>query len=153
MKKCITCKIEKSNNDFYKRNECKLCKINRSKNHYLINKDSCENYNSQTCRQPELILKFIKSIIIPEEKTKCWIWSRSCIKQGYGQFYIGRKSIRAHRYSYLIFKGDIENNLLVCHSCDNPSCVNPSHLWLGTTQENTKDMIKKGRKVKRGKIK
>lgn len=143
MKKCITCELDKSFNEFYNsKNECKKCKNKRSMDHYLQHKNELGIYNSQVCRQPEILLKFMKSI---EFKTDCWIYTRGKDRKKYGRFYIGRKSLGAHRVSYLIFKGDIDDGLFVCHTCDNPSCVNPQHLWLGTTQKNTEDMMKKGR--------
>jgi hypothetical protein len=77
---------------------------------------------------------------------ECWEWTGGKYTNGYGVFHpSGTSSVSAHRYSYLIYKGDICNNLLVCHSCDNPGCVNPNHLFLGTQSDNMKDMIKKNR--------
>jgi len=77
----------------------------------------------------------------------CWIWQGSKTKDGYGVLTIGRKQYRAHRASYSEFTGDIPENIMVCHKCDVPLCINPDHLFLGTGKENTQDMIKKGRKV------
>lgn len=146
MKKCLTCNIEKRNSNFYGvRNECKECKKNRSSRYYKKNRDLLPEYGSLVCRQPEIILKFFKCIKIPNDKNHCWIWEKSKARKGYGQFYIGKKALRAHRVSYLIFKGNIDTGLLVCHTCDNPSCVNPHHLWLGTNMQNSQDKIKKGR--------
>jgi hypothetical protein len=71
----------------------------------------------------------------------CWIYTGGLNRNGYGKF--GKKS--AHRASYEIFKGEIPSGKYVCHSCDNPSCFNPEHLWLGTALENALDSIKKGR--------
>lgn len=76
----------------------------------------------------------------------CWNWKRSKDKNGYG--YIKRKGIRtqkAHRAAYEIFNGVINEGLLVCHKCDNPSCVNPDHLFLGTDIDNVNDRSSKGR--------
>lgn len=76
----------------------------------------------------------------------CWIWTASTFGEGrYGAFGIARKTICAHVYSYIIHKGPVPRGMFVCHTCDNPPCVNPDHLFLGTIQDNTKDMINKGR--------
>lgn len=78
----------------------------------------------------------------------CWEW-KGCTVDGYGQFAVSSKNIvKAHRYSYYIHKGEITNNLYVCHSCDNRKCVNPKHLFLGSNLENMKDKTNKGRQCK-----
>lgn len=76
----------------------------------------------------------------------CWNWTGS-IKAGYGQFKVNRAPIRAHRFSWELHFGAIVPDLLVCHHCDNPRCVRPDHLFLGSHLNNTQDMIRKGRKV------
>lgn len=143
MKNCITCKQNKEVSEFYRsKNECKKCKNIRSMSHYLQHKNELKIYNSQVCRQPEIISKFIKSIHF---EINCWVYKFSKDRKRYGRFYIGRKSLGAHRVSYMIFKGDIDEGLFVCHKCDNPSCVNPDHLWLGTNEQNMQDKMNKNR--------
>lgn len=76
----------------------------------------------------------------------CWEWIGAKDGDGYGQFTTtNKKNNRAHRFSYEIHKGPIAKGLRVLHSCDNPSCVNPNHLSLGTDADNLKDAINKGR--------
>lgn len=76
----------------------------------------------------------------------CWLWVGSLLKlSGYGRFTFNRVTVRAHRASFLLFRGPIADGLFVCHRCDTPRCVNPAHLFLGTAKDNTQDMIRKGR--------
>ncbi len=77
----------------------------------------------------------------------CWLWRGSVNPQGYGTFSFGGKSRGAHRVSYLLSKGEIGDGLCVCHTCDNPPCVNPDHLWLGTQADNMRDMGSKNFRI------
>lgn len=80
--------------------------------------------------------------------TPCWEWIGNKSQNGYGQFSSRYFSTLAHRASWEIFVGPIPDGLYICHRCDNKSCVNPEHLFLGTQHDNMLDMVQKGRSVK-----
>lgn len=76
----------------------------------------------------------------------CWEWQKSCTRRGYGQISIGhQRQAYAHRVSYFMFNGPISEGLVVRHKCDNPKCVNPEHLELGTQVDNMQDCKERGR--------
>lgn len=77
----------------------------------------------------------------------CWVWSRGRFDSGYGAFSLRNKNRRAHRVAYEMFKGPIPDGMLVTHSCDNPPCVNPRHLSLGTPQSNMDEKVARGREA------
>ncbi len=80
------------------------------------------------------------------EKTEsCWLWKGALNSRGYGSFGAGGKVVSAHRYSYEMHIGEIPTGMVICHSCDVRNCVNPEHLWAGSTAENNRDMFKKDR--------
>lgn len=75
----------------------------------------------------------------------CWVWTRGTQHNGYGTFCVKGRDIRAHRFSWEIHFGQIPQGMLVCHHCDNPPCVRPDHLFLGTDRDNCVDKLAKGR--------
>lgn len=93
------------------------------------------------------MIAFAKRIKI-NPKTGCWEWTGAKSSAGYGQIRREKKTIYAHRYVYENVFGKV-NNLLVCHRCDNPSCVRPSHLFAGSAKDNVQDMFKKKRNPSR----
>jgi HNH endonuclease len=76
----------------------------------------------------------------------CWEWSGSLKCGGYGLFRVKGRLYKAHRFSWILNVGSIPKGKLVCHKCDNPKCVNPAHLFLGTHTDNARDRENKNRR-------
>jgi hypothetical protein len=81
---------------------------------------------------------------------ECWPWKKQCNKKGYGNFYLnshdgGRRNARSNRVAYELTYGPLPEGLCACHTCDNPPCCNPKHLFAGTHLDNVIDKMLKGR--------
>lgn len=86
--------------------------------------------------------------VIVDSEDSCWMFTGSLCGKGYGQITAGRRgALLAHRVAWELAYGEVPADMLVCHTCDTPRCVNPKHLFLGTYLDNAVDMVKKGRQA------
>lgn len=83
--------------------------------------------------------------VMPEPMSGCHLWIGALDRKGYGSFRSEGRTVRAHRLAWEREHGPIPDGLYVCHRCDNPGCVNPDHLFLGTQGRNLRDMARRGR--------
>lgn len=116
-------------------------------------------YCSSKCRgkgvnKPVPVEERIMKFIDVKEENDCWEFKGSKNKDGYGKIGIGgKKNESAHRVIFKIYNFDIPKNMVILHTCDNPSCCNPKHLVLGTQNDNIQDMVQKRRnKIRKGSI-
>ena len=91
--------------------------------------------------------KFWKKVDI-KSKDDYWEWQGPINHDGYGVFNHGKTRTRAHRKSWELTVGPIPEGMVICHKCDNPRCVNPSHLFIGTIADNNADMVSKNRQTR-----
>lgn len=132
----------------------KICSIDGCNNKHLA-KGFCNSHYLRSKRGKNLELKSCYQMDIKERlfsfinmnSNGCWDWIGAKNKKGYGCLSYKNKTTIAHRLSYLLFIGEIPKDLHVLHRCDNPKCINPNHLFLGTDLDNSNDKISKGRFV------
>lgn len=85
--------------------------------------------------------------VIRPDLGRCWLWTSAKNAAGYGRFKFQSKQDYAHRVAYTLTYGLIDDGLFICHRCDNPSCVNPTHLFAAPAKENSLDRDLKGRGI------
>jgi hypothetical protein len=93
---------------------------------------------------PSISNRFWKKV---QKTDGCWLWTGSKDRRGYGRFSVNNFPHLAHRVAKALAHGPFDSNLCGLHKCDNPPCVNPDHIALGTKMDNTRDMLRKGRFV------
>lgn len=97
-------------------------------------------------------VRFWPRVIKSDDPDKCWGWKGFKCPFGYGRVSRGGRNggwfILAHRLSWILANGELADDICVLHKCDNPACTNPKHLFLGTRQDNNRDMVSKGRNQK-----
>jgi hypothetical protein len=112
---------------------------------------SCNNY---LCTNPAHLfdmgdpLQHFNYHANKQNKDQCWIWGGALQSKGYGTIHTKERRIYAHRFAFETLIRPIQDGEIVCHTCDNPPCVNPSHLFIGTPQDNSTDMVNKDRQCK-----
>lgn len=121
---------------------CHQCGISFSVSPSRINKSIC---CSKSCKTRFMfgnpLLRFYKNIQKPIQLTTCWRWLGGTDSHGYGRLYAYGRNIIASRFSYDTHIGEIPKNLWVLHKCNHEWCVNPSHLYVGTPKDNTRDLM------------
>lgn len=115
---------------------------NRQKSRHLCHTHYCRLIRTGSVSRLDWRGKFEARVL---RAKGCWPWCGAVSSSGYGRFSMGYKKVRAHRASYEFYVGPIPDGMQVLHRCDNPICVNPEHLFLGTHIDNMRDMENKGR--------
>lgn len=96
-------------------------------------------YSHTSCPKERLLSRYKVS------SNGCWEYTMGLDRCGYGRFSIGPRRLGAHKVSYVLHHGDVPHGKVVMHSCDNPKCINPKHLSIGSVSDNVHDCIRKGR--------
>jgi len=157
--KCNYCGKRKSAEEFYStRPKCKRCVLAAHKVRRAVDPERTRERQRKwdAARRRRLGQKFTPRFSDPAERfwikvkrtdaSECWLWTAYRNVFGYGVFSgVRGKLVLAHRFAWTTAHGDIPDGAAILHHCDNPPCVNPSHLFLGDQPANVRDMIEKGR--------
>ena len=114
---------------------------------------TCGNEFQATCGAARFCSDQCQFDANADKSGDCWLWTGPKDKDGYGYAKLrGRRVEKAHRLAFRLYRTNVPDGMLVCHSCDNPACCNPEHLFLGTALDNKTDSVAKDRHVRGEKL-
>ena len=126
-------------------NKCKWCLKPIPNNKDFCNRGHSISYTLSK-KRPNIIRAFWDKVKKTDNIGDCWVWDSHKNQKGYGRFKYNNKRYTAHRMAFELQNGEIKGGLHVLHTCDNPSCCNPTHLFLGTNMDNIQDSMNKNRR-------
>ena len=126
----------------------KACKVHRCDARATSN-GMCKLHDARVRRTGSPQLRTLRDRLIEgvkaDDESGCWNWLRVTTDFGHGRIRVNGRKMIASRAAWLAWNGAIPDGMQVCHHCDNPRCINPAHLFLGTNTDNVRDCIAKGR--------
>ena len=131
-----------------------ICMVTTCEKYIKKHRKYCPMHMTRLYRTGRFDLKSNKEKLMErvciDKDTNCWNWTGYLDEDGYGRTTMNGDGMKAHRASYIEYVGMVPKGLLVCHKCDNPACINPLHLFIGTQMDNVRDCVSKGRRFRGG---
>ena len=138
----LRCTIEGCESQFYAKNLCK-----KHYGRFIRRGNPQELYDPRGRIMAESLRQAFERYFKRGNEKECWPWLGSVSHTGYGELRYKSKTYRAHRVSYMLHISSFDDELFICHKCDNPPCVNPNHLFAGTANDNVQDKVNKNRQA------